>query len=377
MKTFFNLIIALFAFAFFTGAVAEATGADVQTVMEITAAVSLASVGIRLAAKTTKQEVRGLAFAISTEVWEEFIASNLYKMYPWLTRAKDRSSKVISNAVVHIPQAGSFVSVKRNRDVFPVPLVKRSDSDLTYAIDELSSNAIRISNAEMVELSYSKIEDAIGDLTNQLGMDCARNALYRWLGKNPSGSNLSQSNIIRTTGADMVAHVNATATGNRKKPLAADIASGKVIQVAGTKRESFNGIAVMDETMYNALKSDSTITNKDTMDQYGAVWQDGDLKKLHGYEIVRTDVMPTFTNSTPAAKDPFDASVTEATSDNAAIGLIDLSMVHIAKGQIEFFETLRDAQNQGDIYSALVRIGASRERVDDAGVVAVVQAAGT
>lgn len=377
MKTFFKLIIALFAFAFFTGAVAEATGADVQTVMEITAAVSLASVGIRLAAKITKQEVKGLAFEISHEVWEDFIASNLYKMYPWLTRAKDRSNKVLSNAVVHIQQAGAWVDVKLNRDVYPVQLVNRSDSDLTYAIDELSSNAVRISDAAKNELAPGFVEDNIGDLTNELGKKSAELALYRWLGKNSTGNNLAQTNIVRTTGADAVAHVNATATGNRKKVLEADIAAGKVIHVTQTKREQGNRVAIMDETMYNQLKSDSVVRARETMDAVGAVWKDGDLVKLHGYEIIRTDVMPAFTNTSPVAKHPLDPTVVGATTDNAAVALIDFGFVHIAKGSVQFFETLKDALAQGDIYSGLNRLGASRERADDAGVVAVVQAAGS
>jgi hypothetical protein len=42
---------------------------------------------------------------------------------------------------------------------------------------------------------------------------------------------------------------------------------------------------------------------------------------------------------------------------------------------VRFFETLNDALLQGDAYSGLVRMGAARERSDQAGVVAVVQIA--
>lgn len=376
MKNLLNFILAIFAFLFVAVAMCEATNTPLNEVMLFMIVLSMTSIALRLAF-SGKEKHKGLALAIATEVWEDFIASNLYKGYDWVTRAKDRSGFVLNNAVVHIPQAGSFVSVKRNRDVFPVPLVKRTDSDLIYGIDELSSNAIRISNAEQVELSYSKINDVLGDFTNQLGMDCAKNAIFRWVGKTSAGNALAQANIVRTTGADMPAHVNTTAVGNRKKPLALDVAAGKTVLINQTKREAGNRIALMDETMYNALKGDPTVTNKDTLDALGAVWRDGDLVRLHGFDIIRTDVMPCFTNTSPVAKDPFDAAVVPATTDNAAIALIDLNFVHIAKGTIEFFETLRDAQNQGDIYSALVRLGASRERADDAGVVAIVQAAGS
>lgn len=377
MKTFFKLTFALFAFIFFAGAVAEATGENIQTVVEITAVVSVASVGVRMALKAMGHtEVKGLAFAVSTEVWETFIADNLYRLYDFILKAKDKSA-FVNNSIVHIPQAGQFISTKRNRSVYPVPLIKRSDTDLLYKMDEISGDAIRIGNAEMVETSYDKISSVLGDYVNQLGMDTAKNALYRWLGQNPNGSNLAQTSIVRTTGANVVAHVNATASGNRKTLMAADIASGKVILNNLTKRDMGNRAAIMDQNMYNQVKADAVVKAKETMDSVGAVWKDSELVRLEGFEIIRTDVMPTFTNTSPVAKDPFDESVVEASTDNACVALIDWNHVHLAKGAIEFFETLKNAQSQGDEYSALVRTGASRERADDAGVVAVVQAAGT
>ena len=309
----------------------------------------------------------GLAYAVTVENWEDFIASNLFKAYEWLTRAKDRSSRVLGGAVVHIPQAGSVVGTQRNRAVYPVPLVKRSDNDITYVIDEISSDATHIKDAETVELSYDKINDVFGDHTNKLGQDCAKNALYRWF------SGLNAANIVRTTGAAVASYLTGS-TGNRKKGMVADIKSGKTIMNNQTKRESGKRIALMTEDFYNQLKGDGAI---DTMEKHlneGAVFKDGDLVRICGYDIIRTDVIPRFTNATPpVAKDPLDPSVVNAASDNDACLLIDLDFVHIAKGDIKFFETIGDALLQGDAYSALVRIGASRERSDQAGVVAIVQ----
>lgn len=372
MKTFLKLTIALFAFMFFAGAVAEATGADVQTVMEITAAVSVASVGVRLAFKSTKPS--GLAYLVTMEIWEDFIASNLFKTYDWMKRAKDRTGRVINGTIVHIPQAGATVSTLRNREVYPVPMVQRNDSDITYVIDRISSDATRIDEAEKVEVSYDKVMDVFGDHVGAIGMGCAQNTLYRWLGKGiATGANLAAGKVVRTTGSAVATHL-AGSTGNRKKLLAADIATGKTALVLATKREQGNRAAIMSEDMYNQLKADSTITNKDTMDQYGAVWKDGDLVKLHGFDIIRTDVVPRFTNaSPPVAKDSLDPTVLNAAADNDVVALIDFGFVHTAKGDIKFYETLNDALAQGDVYSATVRLGASRERADDAGVVAVVQ----
>lgn len=309
----------------------------------------------------------GFALAVTVEIWEDFIASNLFKAYEWLLRAKDRTSRVIGGSVVHIPQAGSVVGTQRNRAVYPVPLVKRSDSDITYVLDEISSDATHIKNAETVELSYDKITDVIGDHTNKLGQDCAKNALFRWF------SGIVAANITRTTGADTAVYL-AGQTGTRKKLMVADIKAGKTIMNNQTKREQGKRIALITEDAYNQLKSDAAIDNMEKHLNEGAVFKDGDLVRLQGFDIIRTDVIPRFTNATPpVAKDPLDPAVANAATDNDAVLLIDLDFVHIAKGDIKFFETLGDALLQGDAYSALVRVGAARERSDQAGVVAVIQ----
>lgn len=312
-------------------------------------------------------KLKGLAFAVTIETWEDFIATNLFRTYEWLLRAKDRSSRVLGGSVVHIPQAGTVVGSQRNRAVYPVPLVKRSDNDITYVIDEISSDATHIKDAETVELSYDKINDVIGDHTNKLGQDCAKNALFRWF------SGIVAANIVRTTGTAVASYLTGS-TGNRKKGMVADIKSGKTIMNNQTKRESGKRIALMTEDFYNQVKSDPAIDNSQKHLNEGAVFKDGDLVRIAGYDIIRTDVVPRFTNATPpVAKDPLDPSVVNAASDNDACLLIDLDYVHIAKGDIKFFETIGDALLQGDAYSALVRLGAARERADQAGVVAIVQ----
>lgn len=313
-------------------------------------------------------KIEGYALGVALEVWEDFVASNLFKGYQWLLRAKDRTSKVIGGAVVHIAQAGSVIGTQRNRSVFPVPLVKRSDNDLTYVIDEISSDATHIKDAEKIEPTYDKINDVLGDYTNKLGQDCAKNALFRWF------SGIVAANITRSTGADTAVYLSG-ATGTRKKFLVADMASGKTIINTQTKRDtSPNRVAFMTEQAYLQIKSDPTVKDKDTMDSVGAVWKDSELVRVEGFEIIRTDVLPRFTNaSPPVCKDTLDPSVTNAATDNDGILMVDLDFVHIAKGEIKLFETINDALLQGDAYSANVRIGAARERADQSGVVAVIQ----
>lgn len=317
-----------------------------------------------------KPYTQGSLNAVSIEIWEDFFAKNLFKTYEWIMRAKDRTGKVISGSVVHIPQAGATPRVRKNRENYPLTVTRRNDTDVTYALDDFSTDAILITDAELIELSTDKINDVLEDHMNSLNREVARDLLSRWF---PT----SDSNILRSTGGDTAVYLTGQ-TGTRKKYLAADLAAAKTNLVKSTKKEQAPRIAVMTEDAYNQIKSDSTVTNKDTADSVGAVWKDGDLIKLHGFDIVRTDVVPRFDNTaTPVIKayDEADEDYSPAADDNDAILCYDPAFVHFAKGSIEFYENKKDAQYQGDVYSARTRCGGRVERSDEAGVCAIVQEA--
>lgn len=318
---------------------------------------------------------QGLVLDVAVEFWDNVIARNLYKGYEWILRAKNRS-QYLKGTVVHIPQAGAVPSVKRNRSVYPIPMVKRSDSDLVYVIDELSSDITVVFEAEKWELSYQKIPDVLQDHINELGKRTAQNVLYRWLGKNPNASSLNAANIVRTTGG-LTGSLLTGATGTRKVITVTDIAEAKGVLVEQTKKETNPGkrILYMLEDSYTDLLTDAIFADDKAYKKIGAEFKDGDLVKLHGFELIRTDVMPRFDNTaTPLAKDGLDEAVVNAATDNAAVGLIDMDFVHIAKSDVKMFYEADKPEYQGDIMNAQNRMGASRERSDQAGIVAIVQA---
>lgn len=387
MKTIFKLLFGLFSVLFMATAVSSQYPVTPFEVVSVLFIISLVAFMVRVAvlyndpSKYQKRYHQRLAFGVAIEFWESTVAEFLMREYPWLMRAKDRSGNV-NNDIVHIPQAGALPGGLRNRSQYPAPIVKRTDTDILYGLDAISTNPTHISAAEKVPLSYDKVGSVFNDHIKQLNYLGAFNALYRWVGKNATMLDLNAANIKRTTGGVVATHLTG-ATGNRKVPLVADIATAKTELINQTKRELNPGkrALITDETMYNQLKSDAVLASNLNYDLVGAVFQNGDLIKIHGFDIIRTDVLTRFTNAgTPLAKDPLsDAdngvpySTTAAATDNACMLLVDFDFVHIAKGSIKVFETLNDAAMQGDVYSALVRMGASRERFDQAGVVAIVQ----
>jgi hypothetical protein len=382
MKTFFKFLLAAMSVLFFASAVAVATETPVNDVASVMFTVGIVFTVVRFLILVKnpgvmKEPKQNFALGVFTEIWDQVLAENLFRKYDWIMKARDRSDYVLNNAVVHIPQAGALPNVYRNRANYPVNMTNRVDSDITYAIDVLSSDAVRISDAEKKELNYYKIANILQDMTNQIGMRAAMNILFRWVGSNTGMLTLNSANIVRTTGTATSGLTLTGATGNRNKFLVADVGTAKTTLIQQTKQEINDGrrVLVLDESMYQQLKGDSVLTTLYNLPVVGAQFSNnGDLVRLHGFDIIRTDVLPRFNNAgTPLAKDPLDTTVVNASTDNNCALLIDLDKVHVAKGGIEIFSNVNDALMQGDYYSALARVGASRERVDQAGVVAIVQ----
>jgi hypothetical protein len=322
---------------------------------------------LNMAVAASKGQLRNIMpMAVQTETWEHMIAENLFKDYPFITRAKDRTGNVIDNKVVHIPQAGAKPGARKNRENFPLPIVKRNDLDITYPIDEISTEATYIPDAEKYELSYDKHASVIKDHFGVLNEESAKDILDRWYVSD-------SSKMVRTTGADTAVYLSGQ-TGTRNKFMVADIEAAKTILVADTKRENGPRALIMSEGAYNQLKADPVVKDKDTMESVGAVWKDGDLVKIHGFDIYRTDVTGRYDNTaTPVLKDYTEGPDGYAATDNDVMLLVDFNHVHYAKGSVKFFENLDDAVMQGDIYSAKVRVGGRKERNDQIGVVAIIQ----
>ncbi len=380
MKTFFKLLFSLVAILAIGSIVSEAYGVPLVSIVQAVSVTTFVLVIVRLVVLFKNPEAisnieRNLVYGVAVEFWDNYIASNLYKTYEWLSRAKQRAGNVLNSTVVHIPQAGSAPNVVRNRTQFPIPMVKRSDSDITYVIDELSSDTTLVQEAEKWELSYAKTPDVIKDHMNELIKRIAQNTLFRWAGKNTGMLSLNAANVFRTGGAN-TGHLLSGATGTRNLPLVADLAKLKALIISQTKLVLNTGKRAffMTEDMYTDLLADATFTSLLNYAKVGAVFLNGDLVSLLGFDIIRTDVMPRFDNSgTPLAKDGLDTTVANAATDNDCIIAVDFDFVHLAKSDSKMFFRADDPQWQGDIMNLQARMGASRERVDQAGVAALVQ----
>ena len=86
--------------------------------------------------------------AIQKEIWQDHIEGNLFKGNECINAVTIADSYVIQGKVVHIPQAGALPNVVKGRTSLPATVVQRTDTDVTYTLDEYTTDPILIPNAE-------------------------------------------------------------------------------------------------------------------------------------------------------------------------------------------------------------------------------------
>lgn len=300
--------------------------------------------------------------AIQREIWEAEIQKNLFKENVFLNYCFNADQYVVGGSVVHIPQAGEKPTVVKNRSSFPATAVRRTDTDITYALDVYSTDPTHLTNAEQIEISYPKLQNVVEEHTETLNEAIGNEMIYIWA---PSLT----ANILRTTGAVTPAHL-PSATGNRKLLLGADL------KAARTRMNKLNisakdRFALIDSDMYAQLEADSTIIARDGVNGGELNLREGVIKRLYGFDIMERSTTVIYTNAAPPVKKATSAAA--AATDNGAVLCWQKNAVERALGSIKFFESINDPLYYGDVYSAEVKMGGRIRRTNEEGVVAIVQ----
>ena len=313
------------------------------------------------------------------EIWTDYIIGNLFKDNEFLLNSVDESQYVIGNGVVHIPQAGAVSGVKRNRKNLPATITRRKDIDVTYVLDEFTTDPRFIPNADQVELSYDKMDSCMTEDMAYLKQFVAEAMMYNW----------RPQFFIKTTGNTAVAHIG---TGNRKGVSVDDFIAAKSLFNKWNipKGDRF---CVLDTEMFGQLCSDLKIT---VTRDYSAIYDpiNGELKKLEGFQIIERSTALnasaatltkvtnknyyqwTATDLTYAPEDFVDieSGETAAATTSAAIGLFwSKSCVARAMGVTQMFDDQKNPVYYGDIFSFLQRAGGRTRRGDGYGVVGLIQ----
>lgn len=105
--------------------------------------------------------------ALNKEVWVTDIRETLELGADFLKRMSDLS-EFVTNGVIHLPQSGEATQIYKNVSAFPIGVAQRTDTDLTIAVDQYSTQAFNVSNIESFQLSYNKRDSVMGQHVRKL-----------------------------------------------------------------------------------------------------------------------------------------------------------------------------------------------------------------
>lgn len=302
--------------------------------------------------------------AIEREIWRQDIVEALVGENPFLKYATNADEFVLAGKVVHIPQAGVASGVVKDRSSLPATVTQRTDVDITYAINEFTTNPVLIRNIDELQLSYDKRASVAGQDIAAL-VDLAGD----WVLRNWAPS--AAGNILRTLGADRAGEVNSTVTGTRKKFTKESIlAVQKKMNKDNVPKKG--RVLLLPSEFLSDLLEDTDLIKRDSGNE--ANYKEGVVLRLYGFDIMERSKVLTYTNAaTPVVKDPGAAG---AATDNAAALAWHPIAVEKAMGDVTTFENTNDPTYFGDIYSFLLMMGGRIRRSDAKGIYAIVEAAG-
>ena len=294
--------------------------------------------------------------ALNVEIWKREIVNGLFADNSFAANSVDDSAYVNAKTV-HVPNAGSPSGVVKDRSELPATITTRTDYDLTYSMSEFTTNPIRISNVEKVELSYDK-RNSILAMDRAALIEAVHESLIRdWAD--------GITTKIVTTGASVSPTVSS-ATGNRKAFTKADVLS-VAYQFDKQNIPSAGRFILCDSAMYYELLASLTESEANAF-LASANAQTGVLGQLYGF---------TFYNRATALRCTAAGALAAANSTTATDGAGCLAWqrdcVSRALGEVKMFAQNDDPTYYGDIFSFLVRAGGKYRRYDKKGVAIIYQ----
>lgn len=295
--------------------------------------------------------------ALQIQIWVKAIIEKLFADNSFAARSIDHS-EFVEGKTVHVPNAGDGPGVEKNRSTFPATVTQRQDVDLYYDIDEFTVDPVRISNAEEVELSYSKRESVIGSSRRKLADKIYSDLIYKWI---PAGVS-----VVKTVGGSVAAHL-VDATGKRKAMTKAVVEQVQIMFDEWDIPEE-GRFMLLDARMYNQLKN--SLTDAETVHFLaGADPVKGVIGEYAGFRFYKRSKVAKAT----AAGVLKEWSAVNTATDCAAGLAWQEDCVSRALGDSVLYDDEKNPLYYGDVISFLQRAGGSCIRSDKKGVVLIMQ----
>ena len=300
----------------------------------------------------------GVNMAIQKEIWMSTIVEGLFADNSFLTKSFNADEFVKAGKSVHIPNAGLGSNVVKNRTEFPAAVHARTDVDLKYDLDEYTTDPIKITNAEDVELSYNKRESVVKQDKAKLIEEVSNDFIFSW---SPAAGQ-----VIRTTGAAIEGHT-PDATGYRKAFTKADVKKA-MTRFNKTNVPQENRYMLIDADMHDQLIDSLTEKQLDVFNRLADISK-GVIGQLYTFNIMMRSKAAIY--DAELAPKLWSADAEE--DDNAAVLAWHQDSVCRSLGETEIFDSVKNPLYYADIYSFLVRAGGRPMRDGVEGLLAIVQ----
>ena len=295
--------------------------------------------------------------AIQRELWVQAINENLFSSLDKIKAAATDDSQYLEAITVHVPTAGTAGTIIKNPSR-PLAVAERTDSDLTYNIDEWVMPSRLVAFGSKNNIPYDQLQSLVNDIMGGIGSRVQRELLINWF--------TDGTYDIPTTGSAYAAHA-PSATSTRKGLTFADVLTAAKgldnMNIGDNDR-----FLLVDNTMFYQLLDEIGITAyRDAAVMDAAA---GKLPKLAGFQIIPVPHVLYVTSANVA--NAYGAA--GATTDNAVALAVHKSALSFAVGDIKVFNNNDDAIYAGDIVSGAVMAGGKYRRYDKLGVIPIIQA---
>ncbi len=331
---------------------------------------------------------------LNIELFSAVINKNLFMNNTFMRMGTDHSQyvryltgdgSVKGAAVVHVPSAGLRPNVVKNRSSFPATATGRTDIDLTYNLDEYSTDPWYMTQTEAETVAYDKASDLVYGMTNTLAETLGNNTAYAWAPV--SASTFGVSRIVYTDGASDTNALSPGATGARSAITLSNFAQAKTILDNDRMPADGERYFVIPSAMWNLQVLQ--LANITQFLQLGSTsgLQEGTISpqtipgfcgRIYGMNVIeRPSVVVYDSGTTLSTIGDNGVPTSTTTADNFGAIFFHKTAVSNAIGNTVLFYNPDRAEYYGSLFSAYVRHGAAqlRSTIDGCGVGAVVQKA--
>jgi hypothetical protein len=300
--------------------------------------------------------------ALNTEIWIKSIQETLFPDNAFY-KASVNHTEYVNNKTVHVPNSGDLGNVLVDNTSYPQTALQRTDTEVTYSMNEFKMPPYFVSTLDQAELSYEKMSSITRQMASKIEDAVANKVVYNWTLGLPAASK------VVTTGSARAANLSFQ-TGTRKALTFADVLN---IQKKLNQQNVPNGgrKLLVSAGFYADLVQISQFQNVDSL--MAGILTNGALGRIAGFDVYVRGEYNVYYDASGTTSEV--TTSTGATFNDIAIAwhpdFVGTAMGTPSNGGIKFFLENGSATYYSDLVSAYTRHGSKRLRTDDKGVILV------